>query len=867
MKITPRAPLSLLFSVFLFSLFSLVYSPAARAQAQSPQLSARPAPPAAREAAASPDLATAPTAELMKIYGQLRDLQGSSQVAITENVVFHRDAATFTFKDGELTLAAPVAGRIVAAVFRGDATFELDPPTAIEQHQIARFAGQPKLVDTFKQAVFFFTDDSWSQLQKLVDARQRGDAQAAGNILSATQSRYEHSFNDWWANQRRGNPVMGNLAARMLADLADPSSKGIFLADIQAQHSGDLLYQISWNRPSILLPTLANDEGVMLLHYKLNDYFEWWAGFHVGAANASGAQPEAGDLIAHCAQETISADISNSNHLSATAQMQFDVPAGTPRLLPFNLAGVLRISAVTGANGQPWGFIQEARNLDSGPWLILPAPATAGQSYTAKIGYTEDSTGDSRVITKMGNGLFFVGERTSWYPSFGAFDDRTNFHLHFTSPSKYQFIATGRQVDSKKSGNELVSDYVSQIPFSVVGFNYGNFVEKTVSGKDLKVTDYAGKEVPDELKGLEAQMSLAQLQQGSITPKGGDVAAQQYGILVSGFNTSAGAKFAAAKSYQAFRLYETYFGSLPFHTISVTEQPVGDSGQSWPTLVFLPYVSLLDATTVNSLGLDQTPQNRDFLDVVAVHEMAHQWWGHMVGWKTYHDQWLSEGFAEFSAALYLQMYEPGEAKDFWDLSRSLLLDKDRAGNRPVDIGPIWLNDQLNARLERDVATTLIYRKGAYVLEMLRTVLQNPQSANPDAQFMRIMHDFVQTYAGKNASTEDFERIAEKDTGTDLRWFFNDWVYGTETPQYDFKYQLSNGPQGKTVLHIALTQSQVSNSFAMSVPFYVYVNGKPHMAGFIRVSGSRTVQANATLGFRPDKVAIDVDHRLLAIEKQ
>ena len=87
-------------------------------------------------------------------------------------------------------------------------------------------------------------------------------------------------------------------------------------------------------------------------------------------------------------------------------------------------------------------------------------------------------------------------------------------------------------------------------------------------------------------------------------------------------------------------------------------QPVRGYGQSWPTLIFLPYDSLLDSTTRHFLGLQDTAEGAEFYNVVAVHEMAHQWWGHMVGWKTYHDQWLSEGIAEVSAALYLQIVEP-----------------------------------------------------------------------------------------------------------------------------------------------------------------------------------------------------------------
>src|SRR6266481_3587209 len=101
--------------------------------------------------------------------------------------------------------------------------------------------------------------------------------------------------------------------------------------------------------------------------------------------------------------------------------MQIEVPLAKPRILPINLKGVLRISAVTDEAGHNISFIQEDRKLDSDPWVILPEPAAAGKLYKLKFSYEEDSTRDSRIIVQQGSGLYFVGARTSWYPSFGAF--------------------------------------------------------------------------------------------------------------------------------------------------------------------------------------------------------------------------------------------------------------------------------------------------------------------------------------------------------------------------------------------------------------------------------------------------------------
>ena len=394
------------------------------------------------------DLSAAPPGELLRVYAQLRSLQGSDQSAVMENVVWKRDAATFTFQQGRLTFAAPVAGRVLAAVFTGQGTFELNPPTAADKHQIARFAKGPKLEDGFREAAFFYTDNSWDELRKMVKVRAGGDAQAAGKALESAQKKYSEDFNDWWVNQVKGNFPIRNLAARMLADLSDPSSRGFFLADFKTEHHDELFYHISWNRDPILLPGFGTDEEVMLVHYKHGQYFEWWSGFHLSEEYAKAPPPEHRQLLAHCLKERIEAEVSKSNHLSATAQMEFVVPGGSARLLPLSLEGVLRISSVTDDAGKKLSFIQEDRKLDNDPWVILPDPATQDQMYTMRIAYDEDSTHDSRIIHQRVSGLYFVVARESWFPSFGAFDDRTRFTLHFNSSKKFKFVGTGHQMKS-----------------------------------------------------------------------------------------------------------------------------------------------------------------------------------------------------------------------------------------------------------------------------------------------------------------------------------------------------------------------------------------------------------------------------------
>ncbi len=85
--------------------------------------------------------------------------------------------------------------------------------------------------------------------------------------------------------------------------------------------------------------------------------------------------------------------------------------------------------------------------------------------------------------------------------------------------------------------------------------------------------------------------------------------------------------------------------------------------------------------------LDHDPT---YWKVVTAHEVAHQWWGQTVGFASYRDQWMSEGFADFSASLFLMQTNKTmkEYRDFWALLRQRLLEKNAQGVRPVDAGPV-----------------------------------------------------------------------------------------------------------------------------------------------------------------------------------
>ncbi len=126
----------------------------------------------------------------------------------------------------------------------------------------------------------------------------------------------------------------------------------------------------------------------------------------------------------------------------------------------------------------------------------------------------------------------------------------------------------------------------------------------------------------------------------------------------------------------AAQIYTDYFGPLPFPHIALTQQSACNYGQSWPMLVYLPICGFFDTTQQHFLGLSDFSA-ATYWDVVTPHEVAHQWWGQTVGFRGYRDQWMSEGFADASASIFLQLTrpKPDDFLDFWKVQRRLLTEK------------------------------------------------------------------------------------------------------------------------------------------------------------------------------------------------
>ena len=155
------------------------------------------------------------------------------------------------------------------------------------------------------------------------------------------------------------------------------------------------------------------------------------------------------------------------------------------------------------------------------------------------------------------------------------------------------------------------------------------------------------------------------------------------------------------------------------------------------------------------------------------HEVAHQWWGQAVGWKNYHEQWLSEGFSQYFAVLYAaEDRGPDQLTSMLRHMRKWSIDKS-------DQGPIYLGYRLgHIKGDSRVFRAVVYNKGAMVLHMLRRLIG-------DGPFFAGVRDFYETWKFRKAGTDDLRAAMERASGHDLAAFFEGWIYGQAIPELRF----------------------------------------------------------------------------------
>jgi hypothetical protein len=562
------------------------------------------------------------------------------------------------------------------------------------------------------------------------------------------------------------------LNVRIIKDIAEGNNAGIFFADINPESAKRLFFAYYPQNVEEVDLTQEYKIGFSPLLPKSGDLV---CSFHKQVDYLSGAELADEDKdelkIDHYKMD---AELNTSGNLKNNCEINLTFLKSGVRVLTFFLADKLEVSQVKDQAGKELPFIQEKDiPLIS---VILPGLSEKGQEEKLTLSYSGD------VLDKNDYGDFYVKYGISWYPTYGYLQKST-FDLSFKTPDRFEFVTIGRKVEERKEGSYFCTHWIEDIPVAIASFNIGDFKVKKFTGEGIPEVIVYHNEASDKDYLLDHMSSVTMITH-PMENIGKDVT-------------------------NSLNFFQNIYGKCPFPTLSVTEMPAR-GGYGYSGLLRLSYTTYMK-------------EKEGYTESFRAHEVSHQWWGHIVGWKTYHDQWLSEGLAEYSGALYAQVYLKDNKKFFEMLEgwRKRIMGKEQNvydggfSSSGTWAGPLWLGWRLTSSKSIDY-DVLAYEKGAYVIHMLRNMLMDFKTMGDD-RFIQMMKDYVQTHSGKDASTEDFKRIVDKHFGEDMSWFFNQWVYGMEIPTYVVSWNKEKTENGKFQVILKVKQENVSEGFKMLVP--------------------------------------------------
>ncbi|MGC1615917.1 MAG: M1 family aminopeptidase [Candidatus Acidiferrum sp.] len=785
--------------------------------------------------------------ELYDALNALRlDPASTYQLVPANRIELRRGGVEIYLEEGKVAFFAPIDGRITGFVFSGRGHILAFPRDPVEKQQMARFLGTPVLDQEFLSAYVRFTDDAAEDL-----LRQFHTA----NLAPQLDTRFA-SLSDPFLAQFNASQSL-----RILEDRLSQNPKPYFYAALEGVESGsfDLLFDPQ-RREQVLLGQRRKSGDF--------SYYDTWASYSV-----PGIVPP--QVNFHALDYTIDTTVLPDNSLDATAAVHFRSETSGERILTFQLSRALRAETVTDEQSKPLVYFQnEGMNLQQlsargNDYLhvVLPQPSQKGQEFTVRLHYR------GNVIRDAGNGVLFVGARESWYPHLGDQADFASYDLIMRWPRHLKLVATGAKIDEQSSGDFRVGHWRSVKPLAIAGFNLGEYASSSLAGDARTIDVYANRQLEQALSNrMDVNPdSLPAIEVPNGTPRGASRAALQPAQP----SPADALKHLAKDIDSSIHFYESFSGPFPFRTLSVSQIP-GTFGQGWPGLLYLSTFSFLSPEAQNRAGLSSAGQEA-FTDIVPYHEVAHQWWGNVVGWSSYRDQWIDEAIANYLALLFADSRKPSEhALRVWlERYRKQLEEKVPGSDTPGgEIGALTLGNRLNSSKSPDGFEDVIYSKGSWVIHMLREMLRQPGAKDPDERFVALLRSISTKYAYRAFSTDDLQKEIEAvmtpamdlEGGRSMEWFFEQWVRGTGIPRYSVEFSTHHTEKGE-IVRGKLFQSGVPHYFITSVPLYAN-NGAGHIVflGNVVAAGPET-SFHFTTKLQPHKLVIDPQMTLLCTTEQ
>jgi predicted negative regulator of RcsB-dependent stress response len=477
-------------------------------------------------------------------------------------------------------------------------------------------------------------------------------------------------------------------------------------------------------------------------------------------------------------------------------------------VVTLQLNNALRITKLSDANNKP--LTPERNTQDSTVRFALTSGLAKNTTTTFYFEYegTLESADDSPV---QGLKLAYIGPDTSyllysglWFPVAGYGVNRFTATISVTVPAHMVVIGSGKE------------------PFAVAAATATSTSKKPATALANSKTFTFAWDKPSFPGTIIA---------GTFTEFKSDEAGIDLHVFFKPNKQDLGAEYAST-AVKEFTYFVTQYGVAPSTHLKIVEIPDDTVPSAWaPEIAALSSRAITEKTNYRLLA----------------NTIAHQWWGVSVSPASKDDWWISDGFARYSEARYIE--SAAGAAGLGEMVKDMSV-----GALAYDSVPLSSAAKLDYFSPE--FQSLVTDKGAMILHMLRWVVG-------EKKYLAITRDFATKYAGKSATTDDFRELSEKVYGEKLTWFYSQWMDSTSAPEFKAKYtfyRLGNNKGFRIVG--AITQDL--DLFRMPVSLRIDTDGRTEEKR-IEVVGTDSPFSVETFG-RPRRITVDPENRVLTNSK-
>jgi hypothetical protein len=717
-------------------------------------LAAEPGPAAAAPAAAPLDNQAAMEQVFDQFFKVGLDLEHPLQV---RDLTIKRDTIEMTLKEGTVYLAQKVAGEVTGAYFTGTGLLRATLPNATDRKLMTAVYGKPVFEEAIGEAVLRFDDGT------------------DGAILAAAEPGPKPSDDptDIWEQRLKVEYNSIDLQLDFLEGRLNQSKTANFLAVDARQRDGKEWYSFVHNGRHRIENGLYHEKPMGAAGKR---WYEVISMFHQASDyDAKGnydLMPEFDNKDPFASRNVgMTLEIPNTKTVLIDARLTVEARKEGVRAARFELANNIdaanwyekgrpvKVNLVADDAGNPLPYLHRWHQL----LVVLPRPLAKGEKAVVHVKATEDT------IIELAVSSYWIYTDSPWFPKIGGETGRYTFDWIVKVAKPMQAAGSGDLVREWQEANRNCNEWKSDVPVTLASFIFGDF--KTTDGQYKR--------------------------EGGAS---GSVSLRLYTIQGATLRFTGKAENVLFNIEQGMKMYESIYGPFPYGQLDIAEMAHGLGFAQSPAGILLVGESL---GTAGGGGLS---------DQVIFHELAHQWWGHQVGFVSEEDAWISESWAEYSAGLMTEAIDKKIFRRMIDEWRRYAIDADPYGT----IATAYRSDSVqypNARYN------LLYKKGPYVVHMLRTWMGWEK-------FTKYVGTIQSKYKNTDISTDTLAREASATLGYDMFPFFDQWVRDRGIPKVHYSWTAKAEPDGKQLVTIKVRQGEADFKILMVPIYFSFGKGTP-----------------------------------------